>query len=330
MKKIKNIFNPWGLKINYFKMKFNVFLNRKNMAMVLIIVFVFSFLFPMPLVSPREALALDSQNILSQELNKVISYGPVALANALTDPELQAKSVLVYDQNSKLVLYSKEIDKKLEIASLTKLMTALVAVAQPNFNQPIIITKADKVYTSPILNLKVGDKVLPEDLVKAMLVGSANDAALTLANHLTNFKNFIAAMNAEAQILGLSNTRFSTPIGFDDPQNFSTASDLQKLVDYAVQVLPYREIWQNLNYGFSSLNGTQYKIANSNTLISDHPNIKSIKTGQTTLAQGNMVVSAQNLEGHRIIVIVLGSNQRERDTLAAVDFAFKNFVWHEQ
>ncbi len=238
-----------------------------------------------------------------------------------------AKAFLVYDLESGKTLFSQDIDQKLQIASLTKLMTAIVASEDQNFLNQIEINSADQISIAPYLGLKKGDQVNPLDLLKAMIVGSANDAALTLANHFPNRADFVAKMNAKAVDLGMINTNFSNPMGFDSEANYSTAADLQKLVDYALANLPYEDIWQTPNYVFKTASGKTFTIKNSNTLVFNHPEIKSIKTGQTPGASGNMVIETASPDGHKIIVIELGSPDRNQATLELLDYAFKNFSW---
>ncbi len=240
-----------------------------------------------------------------------------------------AREVLVYDLASGQLLVSQNADQQVPIASLTKLMTALVVYQSPNFDVPITVAKQDQVDVEPTLHLKVGDRVMPEQLVEAMLLGSANDAANTLANHFPNQATFLGEMNATAAALGMDSTHYTTPIGFDIAGNYSTASDLAKLVNAALKVLPYDQVWQKQSYSFTSLNGNAYSVENSNALVRANPNIFSIKTGQTPDALGNMIVEAKGSAGQSIISIVLGSTDRDADTLAAVDYTFKVFTWQQ-
>lgn len=262
-------------------------------------------------------------------------------------PDLNAHSILVYTPQQNTILYSKNVNDRLPIASLTKLMTALVASQQANFDRPITIAKDDLVNTEPSLHLQTGDVVDPKDLLRAMLIGSANDAALTLANHFgvgsvggdsaanpdaaanpvqNSVQNFLDKMNAEAKYLGMNDTNYTTPIGFDTPGNYSTAYDLQKLVNYVLPNLPISETWQKDSYSFKSLNGNYYHVRASNTLLFSHSNIRSIKTGLTPEAKGDMIVQAGS-KNKEIIAIVLGSDDRNKDTLSIVDYIFNNFSW---
>ncbi|MDB4940235.1 MAG: dacA [Candidatus Doudnabacteria bacterium] len=272
---------------------------------------------------PAAVLGAFSENKPAAADSNIEPY-QVSFDKALSD---NAKAELVYDSKTGKELISRNIDKKLEIASLTKLMAAVVAVEQSDFSKPVEITAVDHVGVSPVLNIKTGDSVLPENLVEAMLVGSANDAAVTLANHFGNTADFVKKMNAKAEELGMTNTHYDNPVGFDSENNYSTAADLQKLVNYALKTLPYEQIWQQNNLTFKSEQGNKYSIKNSNALVANHSSIKSIKTGLTPVALGNMIVQAEDSDGNKIISIVLGSLDRNNSTLQAVNYVFGSFVW---
>jgi D-alanyl-D-alanine carboxypeptidase len=273
-------------------------------------------------------LGAYTQNL---DLNKEETDQPKADFNVVQikfdQLNISAKSVLAYDLQTGKVLVSEGADQKLAIASLTKLMTSIVAMEDPNFNTPIVITSADHTSITPILGLKNGDRVMPMDLVKSMLVGSANDAAKAIGNHFPNNKDFVAAMNAKAVELGMTNTHFDNSTGFDTNTNYSTAEDLQKLLQYALTVLPYQDIWKDINYSFTSVDGHGSKIKNSNSLVVKNKNIHSIKTGYTPKALENMVVQAENETGNKIVVIVLGTTDRDGNMKKAVDYVFDSFEW---
>ncbi len=237
--------------------------------------------------------------------------GPLAFDSNV---KISAKAALVFDYNTGAILYSKNPYLELPIASLTKLINIAVAMQSPNFNQPITITAQDKLSTAPVLGLKAGDRVLPEDLVKSILVGSANDAALALSNHFAGDIGFLHKMNSMANQLGLSHTHYATPIGFDVPGNFSTAEDLAKITEYALGHFPYPEIWKNRNFSFTSLGGNRYYIENSNALAG-RPGIESVKTGYTPDSLGSMIVVAVRPNGEKVVIIVLDSPDRDSDAL---------------
>lgn len=299
---------------------------------VVIPVFVFFILMPNFITQPKAegGLVLGAE-VKAQPTDTENNSAPVVteIKKVTTNPNptLSAKAVLVFDLTTGQVLYTKNSDEKLQIASLTKIMTAIVALDDPEFDKPITITSADQIAVSPELYLKLGDVVYPKNLLFAMLIGSANDAALTLGNHFPDQEQFLARMNAKAQEYGMISTSFNDPKGFDNAENYSTATDLYRLVNYGLRELPYDDIWKTKNYSFISKLGYKYYIRNSNSLVFKDANIKSIKTGLTPLALGNMIVKADDPNGHEIVTIILNSENREADTETLVKYTFDNYQW---
>ncbi len=269
-------------------------------------------------------LGAHTQSLPHEGEAKVITVHRTSFDKPLS---VDARAFLVYDFKSGKVLFSQNIDEKVQIASLTKLMTAVVAMENENFSRPFTVLGSDQVQVAPRLGLKTGDVVFPADLLKAMLIGSANDAAVALANHLPNRTEFISQMNKKAQELGMFETKFSNPVGFDSASNYSTAADLKKLVEYLLLHLSNETFWNDRSFSFTSEEGTGYSIKNSNTLVFKHPEIKSIKTGQTPGASGSMIIRVANADGNEIVVIELGSSDRNSSALELVDYTFKNFSW---
>ena len=297
---------------------------------VLIPVFAFTILVP-SFENPIEARTGEVLGATTQTINNQLDKADFVVSQPYkihfdqTLPE-NSRATLAYDLKTGKVLLERNGDLKVQTASLTKLLTSIVASEEPNFKQPIQINSEDHTLIKPILGLRNGDMVLPEELINAMLVGSANDAAITLANHFGGTEGFVVKMNKKAAELGMINSHFDNPVGFDSANNFSTAFDLKKLTEYALKNLPYDQVWKTENFYFKTAHGA-YSLKNSNTLITTHPEIKSIKTGLTPLALGNMIVQAENALGDKIVVINLGSTNRNNSTLEAVNYVFSSFAW---
>lgn len=294
--------------------------NQTKKIWITVPLFVFTILLP-------SYVASDSQTGSEFILLKKPASEPIistrAFVGPIQPPSLSARAFLVYDPATGQILFSHNKAEQLPIASLTKLVTALVVMGDSGFTKPILVAGADRTTTRPSLNLQSGDQVLPKDLVGAMLVGSANDAATTLANHFSTAGEFPEKMNALAGGLGMSDSHFSNPAGFDSGGNYSTAEDLMKLVEYARNKLPYEKIWQKRDYSFVSQGGRKYSIRNSSQVGSKNSNIKLIKTGQTPAAKGNLV--ALFTDGDKNLVsIVLGSEDRDGETAALIDYVALN------
>ena len=230
---------------------------------------------------------------------------------------ITAKSFLAYDLENGSVLEQKAPLAKLPIASLTKLMTALVVYENLDFSQSLMVSSQDQIKIQPILGLKPGDQVKIQDLFNAMLVGSCNDAAKTLSNYTAKItgKNFVSLMNERAKNLGMVNSHFSNPLGFDSQYNYSTVSDLKLLVDYTQNLAAFVNLGKMPGYSFASASGNIYKTTATNKLLSEHADIEAVKTGFTENAGGS-IISKLTLEGRKVIIIVVGSKDREADTLS--------------
>lgn len=252
---------------------------------------------------------------------------PILIKTYKTDA-ISAKSFLVCDLATKANLIVQDDSQKLPIASLTKLMTALLVYEQSNFSEVVNIVPADHMDINPVLNLIPGDKIKVEDLFNAMLVGSNNDAASTLSRYieLKTKQSFIDSMNRKATALGMSSTHFSNALGFDSDYNFSTANDLKLLVTETEQYTAFQLNSRRTSYAFTSVSGHRYSTKATNTLLANNRDIYAIKTGFTNEAGGSMITEVEN-KGHNFIIIVLGSANREQDTLKLKQITESSYKW---
>ncbi len=237
-----------------------------------------------------------------------------------------AQSFIAFDLSTGKNILEKNTDSKLSIASLTKLLTSFVAYQNTDLHHEVIISKEDIIDIKPNLNLNIGDKVKALDLFNAMLIGSCNDAALSLANFVSNSTgtNFVKIMNSQAKSLGMSNSNFSNPMGFDSKYNYSTANDLKKLILSTERLAVYKNLGRRTNYEFLSEQGKKYSTVATNKLITKYPDIEAIKTGHTEMAKGTMATKF-SLHGEEIVIIILGSIDREGDTLKIKSEISNNF-----
>ncbi|HVY67320.1 MAG TPA: serine hydrolase [Patescibacteria group bacterium] len=248
---------------------------------------------------------------------------------AVSDPDttkVQAASFLVFDLQSGQELLSRAPDKQVAIASLTKLMTAWVAYSGTNLNQTITITAADRLDVSPDLDLQIGDKVPALDVFNAMLIGSCNDAALALGNFITaqTGQSAVELMNQAAQKLGMAETHFANPMGFDSADNYSSAADLKKLIMQTEQLAVFRNLGRRTSYDFSGSTGRHYHAVATNRLLSSHPELAAIKTGSTPQAAEAMAARF-TFSGRDVAILVLSSPDREADLLKLENLVRQNF-----
>lgn len=271
-----------------------------------------------------------STTSLASSLNSII--GPVRHFDA-PQLELGARSAIVIDSASGKVLFAQDPAEKLPIASITKLMTAVVAVDN-------LGTNLDKVITVPVIatkesgsrmNLEAGTRFTAHNLLRGMLVGSANDAAVALANTTAKDQaTFIGQMNAKAKALGLEDTHFINPTGFDAAGHYSTAADLAKLTQYALANPTIAKIVAMPKVTVTDITGVhRYAINNTNQLVGKYPEVIGVKTGTTEEAGTSLITAARGSADQVIIVVLLDSPDRFGEGKRALDWALKNHSWIE-
>ena len=239
---------------------------------------------------------------------------------------VSAKSFLVYDAETGQDLLARDPDQRLGIASLTKLLTAYTAYQQLNMAGEIIVPSSTDSSISPSLKLRPGDRIKTLDIFNAMLIGSENDAAGVLASVVKTQtgQSAVALMNQAAQVLGMSNSHFGNPFGFDYGNNYSTANDLKKLVSQTQQLRAFTALESKTGYSFKGSFNEMYRARATNKLVGSRKNIYAIKTGYTETTLGSIALKTY-IEGRPVVVIVLGSLNREADALRLIDEVTKNF-----
>jgi D-alanyl-D-alanine carboxypeptidase (penicillin-binding protein 5/6) len=225
-------------------------------------------------------------------------------------------------------MFAKRPDAERSIASTTKLMTALLALER---------AKPDDVFTAPAydampaesrINLRPGEQMTVHDLLEALLLESANDAAVTLAEGVSGSRAaFVEDMNARAAELGLENTSYANPIGLDEPGNHSSARDLATLTRVLLRRPRFARIVDMPEAELES--GVRPRVVgNRNDLVAGYPWVSGVKTGYTADA-GNVLVGAANGPGGaRVISVVLGEpteGARDQDTLALLRWGLARF-----
>ena len=264
---------------------------------------------------------LNQENILQPLPSKI---------KGVADFNIEAKSALVLDIGTDAVLYSKNSDEKMPIASLTKIMTALVILENVDLDDTVIISKNAFDTDGRKDSLVIDEKIKAEDLLKIMLIRSNNTAAVSLAEHVSgSVEEFVKLMNKKAELLGLKNTNFSNPTGFDSEENYSTAYDIAQLFDYALDRPLIWEILRTQKLSLSSLDGNiKHNLKNTNLLLGRLENITGGKTGLTDEAgQCLALVVGDPINNHRIISVVLNAEDRFLETEKLVGWVFGSYVW---
>lgn len=282
---------------------------------------------------PNNIKVFDTiQPKLEQKMNDFkLSYSSQLIPAAYAGGEYdQASSYIVFDLDTGKVLAEKNSDAQLPIASITKVMTAVVALDLASSDELFTISESAAQEIPTKIGVVPGEKMTVEELLKAMLLTSANDAAAVVRegiDHKYGEEVFIKAMNEKAKVLGMNNTSFANPQGFDDIHNYSTTADLALLSHYALNNYPLIKDIVALDYAFIPENQyhKQFDLYNWNGLIGTYPNAYGVKIGNTGDAGVTTMVAAER-EGKHIGVIILGApGVLERDIWSAqlLDVGFK-------
>ncbi|TSC66790.1 MAG: Uncharacterized protein CEO21_5 [Microgenomates group bacterium Gr01-1014_80] len=283
-----------------------------------------------------KALDLGEKSLISSQIkipennSQVLSvqkyvYPPVG--NGAPAPYFSARSVLVKDLATDSVLYQKESTTALPIASTTKIMTALVS--SEYFKPNSILTVGDSAFTSGSkIGLTAGEKINFRSLLYGMLLNSGNDAAFAIAeNYPEGVVGFVNAMNKKAADLNLSSTHFDNPAGFDSPDHYSSATNLASITEEALKNSELSRIFATKETQVLSIDKKEaHKLVNLNKLLSSLPGVLGVKTGYTDAAKENLV-GLVDRENHRILTVVLGSDDRFGETQALVEWTYGNYTW---
>jgi D-alanyl-D-alanine carboxypeptidase (penicillin-binding protein 5/6) len=253
--------------------------------------------------------------------------GPAAAAER-PPPVPGADAAIVVDGRDGDVMFAKNANERQSIASTTKLMTALLTLEGARPRE--VFTASDYV-AAPVesqIGLRPGERMTVRDLLVALLLESANDAAATLAERVSgSVDEFVADMNERADELGLDDTSYANPIGFDDPLNYSTASDLATLTRELLSRARFARVVDMPKAELES--GSRPRtIDNRNTLVATHPFVTGVKTGHTLGAGYVLIGSATGRGGARVISIVMGEPSeaaRDADTLKLLRWGISRF-----
>lgn len=256
------------------------------------------------------------------------NYLPIRDFN-VADPQVNARAAVLYDTRSGRVLYAQNANQRLPIASVTKLMTAVVVVENLDLSEIFEVSAENVNVDGTGADLYKGEKIYGRDLLKIMLIKSSNDAALVFTTEAQKRGlDLIQKMNQKAQELAMYNSKFSDPSGLDD-NSFSTAIDLVKLISYASR---YKEIADILKTPvadvYSADRRASHHLLNTNRLLDELVGLVLGKTGYTDIALGTMVVMTAINEGRdNLISVVLGANDRFGETIKLIEWAERAYRW---
>ena len=247
-------------------------------------------------------------------------------------PTLEADSFILMDFDSGRILAEKDADKKVEPASITKLMTAYLvdkALAAGDISLTDQVTISEKAWRmkGSKMFIEVGKQVLVEDLIKGMVIQSGNDATVALAEHIAGSESaFSEYMNHQANLLGMKNTQFRNATGWPDKEHFSSARDIALLSQAIIRDYPesYR-YYREKEYTYNEI-----RQFNRNRLLWRDSSVDGLKTGHTEAA-GYCLASSAKKDDMRLISVVLGTESdkaRTKNSQALLNFGFRFFEAH--
>jgi len=271
--------------------------------------------------TPKPTVVLGQNMTASPTPTK--DFSPVKISGREM-PLLTAQSAVVMDIESKKMLLQKNPTQRLYPASTTKLATALVAMDYYPLDR--VLKVGGVKVEGQKMKLIDGETITVADLLRGLLMFSANDAAEVLANSFPGGKaNFVAAMNLKVSQLGLSDTVFENPTGLDNENQYTTALDLAEMADYAIGRPFIAETVRTKKAAVASTDGKIiHNLTNINELLGVVPGVLGIKTGWTENAKENLVTYVERDNG-KIIIVVLGSDDRFGETKKIIDWVFDNY-----
>lgn len=230
---------------------------------------------------------------------------------------ITAQAALVMDVKSGTIVYKKNIHEKRPIASLTKLMTALLTLENVKWNEEISISHNAYITAGSQMHLFEAEKITIENLLKGLLIKSGNDAAVALAEHIAGSEGeFVEMMNQKAKNIGLLHTHYKNPHGLDEKGAFSTAFDVTLLAKKLIESPRIRKIIQTKKEVVTDISGKiSHKLTTTNWLLDSVFNVYGVKTGTTENA-GQCFVALVKIHGREYLITVLGSTERFADTKA--------------
>lgn len=245
---------------------------------------------------------------------------------------LHAKAAILIDGNNQRVLFGKDEEKELPMASTTKIMTCLYAIEHGNLSDKVTFSQRASSAPKVRLGAKSGSQFLLSDLLYALMLESYNDVAIAIAEHIEgSVEQFCTNMTQEAIDYGCYHTSFETPNGLDSEKHYTTCHDLALLTCLALKNENFCKIIKEQSFSIKELkNGDSYSLNNKNLFLTSYSGAIGVKTGYTNNA-GYCFVGAVKKEGHYLISVVLGSgwypNRRYKweDTRKLMDYGMKNY-----
>ncbi|MBX4205765.1 D-alanyl-D-alanine carboxypeptidase [Candidatus Microgenomates bacterium] len=250
------------------------------------------------------------------------------LGDTTSFPVVSAQGVIAIDDQSGVTMYEKNADQPLLPASTTKILTALTALDYFPLDAKLKVSRVS--VEGQKMGLVAGEEMTFENMLFGLLVYSGNDAAEVIAENYPGGRElFINQMNIKAKQLHLDHSHFENPVGLDSNNHVSTAKDMVRLARVAMNNPEFAKIVATKEISVSDTSGKiVHRLRNTNELLGEVEGIKGIKTGWTENARENLITYIER-NNHKIIIAVLGSQDRFGETKELINWIFSNYTWQE-
>lgn len=247
--------------------------------------------------------------------------------------DLKSKSAIMIEESSKKILFEKDAHEKMAPASMTKIMTLLLvaeAISDNRISLDQEVTASEYAVSmgGSQVYLEANSKYKISELIKAVGIGSANDAAVVLAEVVGGtVENFVAMMNNKAKELGLTDTNFKNPHGLDEANHYSTAYDMAMIASELVKYDFILDVTSTYEDHFTHPNGNSIWLVNTNSLIRFYDGVDGLKTGFTTEA-GYCLTATKKVDDMRILTVTMNAetkDDRNSDTIKLMESAFSMY-----
>ncbi|WP_149452682.1 D-alanyl-D-alanine carboxypeptidase family protein [Pasteuria penetrans] len=272
---------------------------------------------------PISSAAVDGKSYVPMYRGTVARGEGIHVPVSVPDLAPTARSAVLWDRSSGRILYAKRPYEMRSIASITKIMTAVIALEVGNWEDIVVVSPYAASVGGSSAHLHAGDKIPLGSLLYSLLLHSGNDSAVAIAEHVgSSVRGFVRLMNEKLQYLGLHHTHFQNPHGLSEPGHYGSAYDFARIADYALHHEKFRKIvrswmvlvpWPNTPHG--------RRFYNRNRLLGLYHGADGVKTGYTKLA-GRTLVSSVTRNGRQLIVVLLTDGNRWRDAIRMFEYGF--------
>ena len=270
-----------------------------------------------------------ADDIIEEDFNQKDLQDIIETSSKTSDElTLNSRIAVAFDRNSNKVIWGKDENKRTAMASTTKIMTSIIVAENSNLDDIVTISAKAAGTGGSRLGLKKDDKISMRDLLYGLMLRSGNDAAVAIAEHIGgDIPSFAELMNKKAKELNLKDTHFVTPHGLDDPDHYTTAYELAKIADYALENKTIAKVVSTKFYTIN-INGYPKDLSNTNELLGNLNGVNGVKTGFTNNA-GRCLVTSVDRNNFNIITVVLQADTkkfRTQDSIKLIEYIYENYT----